>query len=100
MLAIQRMGRPLFRNVRTGDWQVCRCSGSGAIAVDSLPSPCHDALNIPQAEPRMDEQEQPVILRRWTGKVPTERAEEYAKYMADTGFEEIENTEGNLGHQI
>jgi heme-degrading monooxygenase HmoA len=48
----------------------------------------------------MDEQEQPVILRRWTGKVPTERAQEYAKYMADTGFEEIENTEGNLGHQI
>ena len=41
-----------------------------------------------------------VILRRWTGKVPTERAAEYAKYMAATGFEEIETTEGNLGHQI
>ena len=33
--------------------------------------------------------EEQVILRRWTGKVPTERAQEYAKYMADTGFEEI-----------
>lgn len=41
-----------------------------------------------------------VILRRWTGKVPTERAAEYAKYMAETGIEEIETTEGNLGHQI
>jgi heme-degrading monooxygenase HmoA len=41
-----------------------------------------------------------VILRRWTGKVPTAHALEYAKYMADTGVEEIENTEGNLGHQI
>ena len=41
-----------------------------------------------------------VILRRWTGRVPTERAAEYARYMADTGFEEIETTEGNLGHQI
>ncbi len=41
-----------------------------------------------------------VILRRWTGKVATDRAQEYAKYMADTGFEEIETTEGNLGHQI
>lgn len=41
-----------------------------------------------------------VILRRWTGKVATERAAEYAKYVADTGIEEIETTEGNLGHQI
>ncbi|MEW9837095.1 hypothetical protein [Mesorhizobium marinum] len=41
-----------------------------------------------------------VILRRWTGKVATERAAEYAKYMAETGFNEIETTEGNLGHQI
>jgi heme-degrading monooxygenase HmoA len=41
-----------------------------------------------------------VILRRWTGKVATDRAQEYAKYMADTGFEEIETSEGNLGHQI
>jgi hypothetical protein len=38
-----------------------------------------------------------VILRRWTGKVPTVRAQEYAKYVTDTGFEEIESTEGNLG---
>ena len=41
-----------------------------------------------------------VILRRWTGKVATERAAEYAKYVAATGIEEIETTEGNLGHQI
>ena len=41
-----------------------------------------------------------VILRRWTGKVATERAAEYAKYVAETGIEEIETTEGNLGHQI
>lgn len=41
-----------------------------------------------------------VILRRWTGKVATERAAEYAKYMAETGVDEIETTEGNLGHQI
>lgn len=41
-----------------------------------------------------------VILRRWTGKVATDRAQEYAKYMSDTGFEEIETSEGNLGHQI
>ena len=26
-----------------------------------------------------------VILRRWTGTVPTERAQQYAQYMADTG---------------
>ena len=31
-----------------------------------------------------------IILRRWTGKVATERAAEYAKYMAETGAEEIE----------
>lgn len=41
-----------------------------------------------------------VILRRWTGKVATERAAEYAKYMAETGIEEVETTDGNLGHQI
>ena len=41
-----------------------------------------------------------VILRRWTGKVPTERAQQYAQYMAETGLNEIEPTEGNLGHQI
>ena len=44
--------------------------------------------------------EEQVILRRWTGKVPTERAQQYAQYMADTGLNEIETTEGNLGHQI
>jgi hypothetical protein len=37
---------------------------------------------------------------RLAGKVSTERAAEYTKYMADTGFEEIETSEGNLGHQI
>ena len=41
-----------------------------------------------------------VILRRWTGKVATERAQEYARYVAETGIAEIEGTEGNLGHQI
>lgn len=41
-----------------------------------------------------------IILRRWTGKVATERAAEYAKYMAETGAEEIETADGNLGHQI
>lgn len=41
-----------------------------------------------------------VILRRWTGKVATERAAEYARYVAETGIEEIETTDGNLGHQI
>lgn len=41
-----------------------------------------------------------VILRRWTGKVATERAGEYARYVSQTGIEEIETTEGNLGHQI
>ena len=34
------------------------------------------------------------------GTVSTARAQEHARYMADTGFDEIENTEGNLGHQI
>jgi heme-degrading monooxygenase HmoA len=41
-----------------------------------------------------------VILRRWTGKVPTDRAAEYAKYVAETGIEEIGATSGNLGNQI
>jgi len=41
-----------------------------------------------------------VILRRWTGKVATERAAEFARYMAETGIEEIETAEGNLGHQV
>jgi len=41
-----------------------------------------------------------VILRRWTGKVATERAAEYAKYVAETGIEEVETSAGNLGHQI
>lgn len=38
-----------------------------------------------------------VILRRWTGKVATERAAEFARHMADPGIEEIETAEGNLG---
>ncbi|MCX7305881.1 MAG: hypothetical protein NTV73_16355 [Hyphomicrobiales bacterium] len=41
-----------------------------------------------------------VILRRWSGTVPTERAQEYAHYVAETGIEEVETSEGNLGHQI
>ncbi len=62
--------------------------------IDSAFAPWHHVLL--QEQPMPDE----VILRRWSGKVPTERAQEYAKYMADKGFEEIETTEGNLGHQI
>ncbi len=41
-----------------------------------------------------------VILRRWTGKVRTERAAEYARYMAETGGDALQSIEGNLGHQI
>ena len=41
-----------------------------------------------------------VILRRWTGKVLTERAREYVRYVAGTGIDEIGATAGNLGNQI
>jgi len=44
--------------------------------------------------------EEQVILRRWTGKVPTERAQEYVRYVAGTGISEIGATSGNLGNQI
>ncbi len=30
----------------------------------------------------------------------TERAAEYARYMAETGGDELQTTAGNLGHQI
>ena len=41
-----------------------------------------------------------IILRRWSGTVRTERAAEYASYMAETGGDELQTTAGNLGHQI
>ena len=58
--------------------------------------PWHKESPVSGADRMQDE----IILRRWIGKVATERAAEYAKYMAETGAEEIETADGNLGHQI
>ncbi len=41
-----------------------------------------------------------VILRKWCGKVATERAAEYARYMTETGGEDLQMLPGNLGYQI
>ncbi|RWP33545.1 MAG: hypothetical protein EOR04_32635 [Mesorhizobium sp.] len=41
-----------------------------------------------------------VILRRWRGTVHTEVADEYARYVDQTGGDELSASKGNLGHQI
>ena len=38
-----------------------------------------------------------MIARTWTGTVRRADAEEYAKYIRDTGFEEYARTPGNQG---
>ena len=37
------------------------------------------------------------IARIWRGTVPTERADEYAQYLDQTGIKDILGTPGNLG---
>jgi heme-degrading monooxygenase HmoA len=43
---------------------------------------------------------QPVIARLWRGRVPTSRADEYAKYLYDSGLLKIRAVRGNLGAQM
>ena len=37
------------------------------------------------------------IARIWRGTVPTERADEYAEYLHESGLKAIQQTPGNLG---
>ncbi len=41
-----------------------------------------------------------VIVRRWQGKVPAERAEEYAQYHFVNGVQRIQSIGGNLGVEV
>ena len=41
----------------------------------------------------------PAVARIWRGRVPTARADEYAKYLSD-GIRQIEKIKGNLGVQM
>ena len=38
-----------------------------------------------------------MIARRWHGRVPAEKAEEYLKLMAEVGLPDYRSTEGNRG---
>jgi heme-degrading monooxygenase HmoA len=42
----------------------------------------------------------PVIARLWRGRVPTSRAEEYAKYLYESGILKIRAIPANLGAQM
>ena len=39
-------------------------------------------------------------VRIWQGKVPEAKADEYVKYMLETGIKKIQSTAGNLGVQV
>jgi hypothetical protein len=39
-------------------------------------------------------------MRRWSGRVRSDKADEYLAYVASTGGTDYSGTEGNLGYQI
>jgi heme-degrading monooxygenase HmoA len=41
-----------------------------------------------------------MIARRWHGRVPAAKAEEYLKYVTETGIADYRGTPGNLGAWI
>lgn len=41
-----------------------------------------------------------MIARRWHGRVPAAKAEEYLKYVTETGIADYRRTPGNLGAWI
>jgi heme-degrading monooxygenase HmoA len=41
-----------------------------------------------------------MIARRWHGRVPSEKAEEYLDYVTQTGIADYRSTPGNLGAWI
>jgi len=47
-----------------------------------------------------DESLRRATVRIWQGKVPEAKADEYVKYMLETGIKKIQTTTGNLGVQV
>src|SRR2546423_2568582 len=45
-------------------------------------------------------QTQPMIARLWRGVVPASRADEYHRYLEETGLKEYRATPGNRGVQV
>lgn len=41
-----------------------------------------------------------IVARMWRGRVPTSRADEYEKYLYDTGVLKIRTIAGNLGAEM
>ncbi|HET8692347.1 MAG TPA: hypothetical protein VFM30_09490 [Steroidobacteraceae bacterium] len=41
-----------------------------------------------------------MIFRKWTGRIRTAQADEYVRYVEETGGHHYASTEGNLGYQI
>ena len=41
-----------------------------------------------------------MIFRKWTGRIRTAQADEYVRYVQETGGAHYAGTEGNLGYQI
>jgi hypothetical protein len=41
-----------------------------------------------------------IVVRFWQGKVPSLKAEEYARYHAEVGLKKLQSITGNLGVQV
>jgi heme-degrading monooxygenase HmoA len=44
--------------------------------------------------------EDEMIFRKWSGRIRTAQADEYVRYVEETGAAHYAETEGNLGYQI
>jgi heme-degrading monooxygenase HmoA len=57
-------------------------------------------LKAAYAQPAQPAKPQTIVARMWRGRVPTARADEYAKYLFDSGLVKIRQIPGNLGAEM